>query len=319
MKVKTIKMPTRSKIARGKLNFDRYGYLFIFPYVFGLLTFIAYPILYTIFMSFTNLRGLLPDYKIIGLSNYTRLLHDDFFWRSFLNTWKLWIPNFILQIGFALVLGALFTDIRLKIKGGSFFRTIFYMPNLITAASIAILFEAFFSFPNGPVNQLLTQIGIMKKSFQFFTNPTATSLLVSFIQFWMWYGQTLIIVYAGMVGIPSSLYEAAMVDGSNSRQTFFKITLPMLKPVIIYILITSLVGGMQLFDIPFLITDGIGSPDQSIMTMTMYLYKHGFTGINNYSYAATVAVGQFIVIMVCSIIIRWLLRDKDSKSVRKGA
>lgn len=306
------------KLPKKNINYDKYGYFFVAPYIIGFLVFLAYPIIYTFYLSFTNLKGFMIDYELVGLRNYIKLFQDEFFIKSFFNTWKLWLPNFVLQLSFALVLAAWFSNNRQKIRGASIFRTIFYLPNLITAASVALLFEALFSFPNGPVNQFLSQLGIMKRSVEFFMNPSFTSLLVSFIQTWIWYGQTLIILYASMIGISDSLYEAAEIDGASHSQMFFKITLPMLKPVMAYILTTTLVGGMQLFDVPFLITDGIGSPDGSIMTMTMYLYKHGFTGLNNYSYAAAVAVGQFFAILFCAIIVNRLLRDKDNVILKKG-
>lgn len=310
-------MKTRS--ATGAMaRYDRRGILFVLPYFLGLLLFFAFPTLYTVFLSFTNLKGISSEYAFVGLRNYLRLASDRFFWTAFLNTWKLWIPNIVLQFSFGITLAMLFSDVRLKkLKGGGVFRALFYMPNLITAASVAILFEAFFSYPNGPVNQVLGQWGIAKQSFSFFTDKTATSLLVSFVQFWMWYGQTTIIFFAGMIAIPVSYYEAAQIDGAGTMRRFFKITLPQLKPVIVYVLITALTGGLQLFDVPFLLTDGIGSPDGSIMTMTMYLYKHAFTGVNNYAYASAVAIGQFIIIMLCSGLIRWPLRDRDA--ARGGA
>ena len=148
-------------------------------------------------------------------------------------------------------------------------------------------FRSLFAYPVGPVNQFLTgTLGIwssgvvdgeiVKQGFNFFRMPNASRLIVSFIQWWMWCGHTLIMLMAGITSISPSLYEAAIVDGANNRQQTFYITLPLLRPMMLYILVTSMIGGMQLFEIPFLLTGMHGEPDFKIRTMSVYLYNMGF-------------------------------------------
>lgn len=302
-----------------KLSYDRFGYYFILPFIIVYLLFQIYPIVYTIFLSFTNLHGLSKHFDLVGLKNYIKLFHNKFFFNSLKNTMILWIVNFIPQMGLALLLAAWFTNIRLKLKGVGLIRTLVYLPNLLVPASVAVLFASLFAYPTGPINGILIKWGIFSGAYNFYLDETATRTIVSSIQCWMWYGQTLIMLMAGMTAIPVSLYESAMVDGANDRVIFRKITLPLLKPVMLYLLITSLIGGLQMFDIPFLITDNVGSPNGSINTAAMGIYNQAFRGNFNYAYASTLAVGLFIITLILSLFIFYFMRNKDSSKARAKA
>ena len=206
-------------------------------------------------LAFTDLRGLRVDFKFSGLDNFVKLVSDQYFWGAVGNTFIIWGWNFFPQLGIALLLSIWLSDIRLKLKCKGFFRAIVYMPNLLTAASVALLFRSLFGYPGGPVNQFLNEtLGIyhmgiidgqqVQQAFNFFRDVTMTRGIVAFIQWWMWYGNTIIMLMAGITSISASLYESAVVDGANSRQTTWYITLPMLRPMMLYILVTSMIGGM---------------------------------------------------------------------------
>lgn len=259
------------------------------------------------------MRGWETDFNFVGLVNYFSIFTNDFFLKSFRNTCIVWILNFVPQLGLALLLAVWFTDLKLKLKGVGFFKVVFYLPNIITAGSVAVLFFSLFGYPNGPVNLILMQSGILEEPYNFFRSPMATRSIVAFIQFWMWYGNTLIMIIAGIMGISPSLYEAAMVDGANSRQMFTRITLPLLKPIMLYILVTSLIGGMQMFDIPFLLTNG--NPDYSVETMSMFIYKQAFTGSRNFYMASTASVVLLLIVMVISIFAFRFLRSGEKEEV----
>ena len=218
--------------------------------------------------------------------------------------------NFIPQIGIALLISAIFTNIRLKIRGVGGWRALFFLPNLLMPAAVAALFFSLFSF-YGPVNQFFVGSGIFNEAKHFLQDPTTARGLVVFIQWWMWFGQTVIIVMAGMTAIPMPLYEAAMVDGANAWQSFRNITLPLLKPILIFIFVTSLVGGMQLFDIPYLLTDGRGSPNSSIMTNNILMYLKFRSTKGHIGAAASVGVLVFIMTTACALGIFYFLRDRD--------
>ncbi len=294
-----------------KVKKGHHGYFFIAPFVIGFLAFGLYPVLNTIYLSFTDTTLLSSEVNLVGLKNFERLFADNFFMKAVSNTWIIWGLNFIPQIGIALLLSVWFTSTRLRIRGAGVWRALFYLPNLLMPASIAALFFSLFSF-YGPVNQILVRTGIIPQAMDFLQNITITRGLVAFIQWWMWFGQTIIIVMAGMTSIPLSLYEAAMVDGASATQMFRRITLPLLKPVLVFIFVTSLVGGMQLFDIPYLLTDGRGSPSSSIMTNNILMYMKFSSSKGHIGAASSVGVLIFLMTSACSLLIFYLLRDKDA-------
>jgi len=280
---------------------DRTGYLFIAPFWIVFLIFSIYPVALTFYYSFTNYTGAEGE-QVVGLANYTRLLSDSYFIEAFFNTIKIWAVNFTLQIGGALLLALLFSDLQLKLKGLAFFRATFYLPNLITISSVALLFGILLDWQHGSLNMMLMKIGIISEPINWLTQPVTAQVSVSLILTWMWLGHSFIVVMAGVSGISKDYFEAALIDGATRWQIFSRITLPLLKPILLYIMITSLIGGLQLFDLPMLITDGIGAPDGALNTMVLYLYNQAFK-YNNYGYAADVAYGLFAITLVFSIIV----------------
>jgi ABC-type sugar transport system permease subunit len=289
---------------------DYYGYLFIAPFIIGFLIFGLYPVYNTFYLSFTDTTLMSRESNFIGLQNFQRLFADDFFMTGVRNTWLIWGINFIIQISLAMLLSVWFTSVRLKIKYVGGWRAVFFLPNLLMPAAVAALFFSLFSF-YGPVNQFLVRAGFLAESMHFLDDKTITRGLVIFIQTWMWFGQTVIIVMAGMTAIPLSLYEAGMVDGASSTQMFRNITLPLLKPILIFIFVTSLVGGMQMFDIPFLLTDGRGSPANSIMTNNILMYMRFSSSRGHIGAASSVGVLVFIMTTVCALGIFYFLRERD--------
>jgi multiple sugar transport system permease protein len=294
----------------SKLKKDHYGYLFITPFIIAFLIFGLYPVYNTLYLSFTDATLLGGQKNFIGLTNFTRLFADNIFLNTVKNTWLLWILNFIPQIGIAMLLSVWFTSLRLRIRGVGFWRAIFFLPNLLMPAAIAALFFSLFSF-YGPVNQFMVRAGFLPEAMQFLQNATVTRGLVVFIQWWMWFGATLILLMAGMTSISISLYESAMIDGANEQQMFWRITVPLLKPILIYVFVTSLVGGMQIFDIPYLLTDGRGSPSGSILTNNILMYLKFASSKGHIGSASAVGVLIFIMTCVCALAIFYFLREKD--------
>ncbi len=296
-------------------NLNRYGYFFIAPFWLVFLVFSIYPVALTFYYSFTNYTGS-GEAQLVGLANYKRLLTDTYFVEAFFNTWKIWGVNFALQMGLALILAMIFSDMRVKLKGIAFFRAIFYLPNLITISSVALLFGILLDWQHGSLNMMLMKVGIISDPINWLNEPTSAQLSISLILTWMWFGHSFIVVMAGVSGISKDYYEAALIDGANRWQTFSKITIPLLKPILLYIMITSLIGGLQLFDLPMLLTDGIGSPDGSLNTMVLYLYNQAFK-YNNYGYAAAVAYGLFVITLIFSAFIFKGMYGKERKQPRQ--
>ncbi len=270
------------------------GYYFIAPFFIMFIIFGLYPIFYTLYLSFTESDGWGTTF--IGLDNYIRLLTDDpRFWRALKNTWIMWLLNFIPQLGMALFLSWVYTYSR--IKGVAFFRAVFYFPNLVTASSVAILFSMIMDRDYGVLNQILMGLNIIKEPIYFMASPKIMQVTVASIQWWMWFGHSTIILLAGMTAIPRTYFEAATIDGARNNQIFFRITLPLLWPTIVYILITSVIGGMQLFDIPYLLTRPVGSPQESMITLVVYLYETAFRH-RVIGYGAAVAWMIFVIILM---------------------
>ena len=298
-----------------KLKHHQYGYLFVAPFIIGFLVFGLYPVVNTIVLSFTDRTLMSSSYSFIGLRNFQNLFADSTFTTAITNTWALWLMNFIPQLGIAFLLAIWFTNNRLKLKGIGIWRMIFYMPNLMMASAVAALFFSLFSF-YGPVNQFLVRSGFLAEAIDFTRRAAVMRGLVVFIQWWMWFGQTCILLMAAMTAISPSLYEAALVDGAGSFQMFRMITLPLIKPVLIYILVTSLVGGMQMFDIPYLLTDGRGSPHNSILTNTINMYMKFHSSKGHIGAASSVGLVVFLMTSVVALLIFFLLREKHDQPAK---
>ena len=229
----------------------------------------------------------------------------------------MWLMGAVPQLLFSLLLTVIFTSERLRIKGQSFFKTVIYMPNLIMAAAFAMLFFMLFS-KVGPFNQFIMSSD--GEAFDFFANKWTTRGIIAMINFLMWFGNTTILLMAGIMGIDQSLFEAASIDGATSWQVFYKITIPLLKPIMVYVAITSLIGGLQMFDVPQVIGTYLGSPNRSTMTMIMYLNNHLGTS-KNYGMAGALSVVIFIITGILSVIVyRTMATDsgKKTKKAKKG-
>lgn len=304
---------------RKGVNYSRYGYIFTFPFVLAFLIFSLYPILYTAFIGFTNMQGLIPKpLQILDnpFQNFRDLLFDNAsFRKSLFNTGLLWMLNFIPQIALALLLTAWFTNARLNIKGKGMFKVLLYMPNIITASTIAVLFSTLFAYPMGPVNSLFQLLGWSDAPVFFLQDKTTARGIVAFIQFWMWYGNTMIVLIAGVMGINPALFESAAIDGASGFQTFFRITLPSLRTIMLFTLITSMVGGLTMFDIPQLFL--AGGPDDSTLTTSMFIYGQAFKGSYMYNRAAAASMIMFVISAVLSGLLFYLMRDRDAARLKK--
>jgi len=305
---------------RKNVNYSRYGYIFTFPFVVAFLIFSLYPILYTAFIGFTDMKGLIPKPIHImdnPFQNFKDLLFDNpLFITSLKNTALLWVVNFVPQIGLALLLTAWFTNRRLNIKGQGAFKVLLYMPNIITASTIAVLFSSLFSYPMGPMNSLFQALGWTDAPIYFLQSKATARGIVSFIQFWMWYGNTMIILIAGVMGINPALFESAAIDGASGVQTFFRITLPSLRTILLFTLITSMVGGLTMFDIPQLFLNG--QPDNSTLTTTMFIYRQGFRDSYLYNRAAAASMILFVIAAILSALVFYLMRDRDAAKLKKA-
>lgn len=299
-----------SQKAVKKRDINKTGYLFVAPFVIVFLVFSVYPVAGTLYLSFNNYSGFgVP--QPVGIANYIRVFKDKFFWKALGNTVRIWGVNIVLQLGLAFLLTIVFSDIKYKVRGLSVFRALYYLPNLIAATSVAFLFKTLLDWRYGTLNQLLMGTHLIGKPVDWLGQTATAPYVVAVISAWMWFGNSFIMLMAGVQGISKDYFEAAAIDGAGRWKTFFKITIPLLKPILLYVTITSLIGGLQMFDIPFLMCGGtIGNPAGSTQTVVMYLYKFGFE-TNQVGFASAIAYALFAIILVLSIVQFKVMNKKE--------
>lgn len=285
------------------ISYAKYGYIFIAPFFIVYAFFMIYPLINTLLLSFKE-NGLEHPEQWVGLQNYQYLLFggENFaakaiqqkFWESLGNTFILWFGNFLVQIILSLLLAVWFSDARVKIKGTGFFKVVMYLPNIITAASVAGMFMMIFAnHKYGIVNSMLLNMQAILEPIPFINDVWSSRILVMFIQSWMWFGNTMLLLLSGIFGIDPSIYEAAEIDGSSGMNTFFLITMPILKPIFIYVFITSMIGGLQMFDIPYLLHEGT-TVRPALKTTAVFIFEN-FKTVYNYGYSAAASMILFVL------------------------
>lgn len=310
------------------ISYAKYGYMFIAPFFIVYCIFQLWPLINTFRLSFYGNGKTLETF--VGLKNFQNILfgsetsipaqaiHEEFF-NYFQNTIIIWLGNFVPQIILSLLLAVWFTDAKLKIPGKGFFKVIMYMPNIITAASVSALFLVLFGDGKyGAINSLLLSKEMIVEPIRFITDKTNSRILVMFIQTWMWFGNTMIMLMSGIMGINPSLFEAANIDGANSFQIFRKVTLPLLRPIMVYTLITSMIGGLQMFDIPYLLHTG-NTLVPHIQTAAVFVYEkfHKTPYSPSYGYSAAASVILFFITGILGIFVFYFNRDKNEAERKK--
>ena len=297
------------------LSYAKWGYIFIIPFFLTFFIFSFIPLVDTIRYSFyeyyrSGIKEIGPNF--IGLENYKALFASDLL-KYAGNTLLLWLTGFIPQIVIALLLANWFTDMRLRLRGQQFFKVVIYLPNLIMASAFAMLFFALFS-NSGPINSILMSLGVTSEPIDFMGTAFGTRSLIGLMNFLMWFGNTTIMLMAAIMGISPEIFEAAELDGCGSVKRFFRITLPLIRPILAYTLITSIIGGLQMFDVPQILTNGQGSPDRTSMTLIMFLNNH--LKSRNYGMAGALSVFLFIVSGILCFFVYRMTNGKDDTAVR---
>ncbi|MCV9884550.1 carbohydrate ABC transporter permease [Metabacillus halosaccharovorans] len=280
---------------KSKIDKNPYGYYFIAPFFISFIVFGLGPILYSFYLSFTSWEGF-NEPTFIGLANYERLIHDTLFFKSILNTLVIWIFSIIPQLTIALTLALVLHE--KFIRGRHLFHAIFYFPNIITPITLGVMFALMFDWQTGSINQFLVSIGLIDEPIYWMNNVWTSRAIVALTMMFQNFGFNMLVFLAGLQAIPQDLYEAAEIDGASKFQTAIKITIPLIRPVLIFTLITSVIGGLQIFDAPLMLGKG---PDNSTVTMIMNLYEAAFVRYD-YGYGATIAYGAFVVIAIATVI-----------------
>lgn len=301
------------------ISYAKWGYIFLIPFFVVYFVFSFVPLVQTFYYScidYVVTQGAAPSVReptggedviinngFCGLQNFSDVLgKGGLFSVSFKNTIILWLVGFIPQIIFSLLLASWYTDIRLKLKAQGFFKTVMYMPNVIMASAISLLFYTLFT-KDGAMDNLLGNPNLL-------ITVTGARGIVGFINFLMWYGNTTILLMAAMMGIDTSLYEAAQIDGANPTQVFWQITIPLIKPILAYVLVTSMIGGLQMYDVPYLIGGTAGNPKEVLKTLVSQIQLGKNSSVGKVS---ALSVLVFIVSAVLGFI---TLKIMDDQSIR---
>jgi cellobiose transport system permease protein len=279
-------------------------YLLVAPFFLLFGVFGLYPLVRTLWVSLFD-WSLLGGHTWIGLDNYGRLLGDSYFWNAVVNTLGMFVlatvPQLLLALGLASVLNR-------RLRGRTFFRLGVLVPNVTSVAAVSIIFTLIFARDFGLVNWLLERIGLDAIDWHAtrLSSWTAISVMVD----WRWTGYNALILLAALQAVPKDLYEAAAIDGASGWRQFWSITIPMLRPTLLFVVIVSTIGGVQLFTEPLLFNSGAGAlaggTSRQFQTIAMYLVERAFPG-QEFGYAAAIAWVLFLLIAVVSVVNVWLI------------
>lgn len=270
-------------------------YLFISPFYILFLIFSVFPIFFSMYLSVHKWDGI-GEMKYVGFSNFDYMFKDPAFWQALVNNVAIWLLANGPQLVCALVVAFVINMAIVKFKG--FFRIAFFLPNITAMVAVVIIFQSLFGNEYGLINFFLEKIGLNK--IEWFNSSFGVRVVIAAMIGWRYMGYNAIIYLSGLQRIPKDLYEAADLDGATLFQTFTKITLPMLRPIILFSVMMSTIGGFQIFTEPQVLA-GTQSPYPGSDTVVLYMFREGFN-YQNYGYAASVSWVLFIIIGVLSLL-----------------
>lgn len=280
-------------------SYNLWGWIFISLALIGLTLFILYPIIYSLYLSTYSTRGFLKTF--VGFGNYKRLFQDRNFLLSLKNISIIFVVQIPIMLFLALIYAFLLNDPKLKFKG--LFRTALFLPAVTSLVAYTILFKMMFS-TDGLVNNILLSIGVIKQPIRWLLDPFWAKVTLIIAMTWRWTGYNMMFYLAGLQNIPNEIYEAAEIDGANKRVQFFRITIPLLKPIILFTTIMSTIGTLQLFDEPMNLAAGVvtGSsvgPGNSLLTPSVYIYNVCFKYVPNFGYASAIS---YVIVLIAAIL-----------------
>lgn len=277
------------------------AYIMMLPMLIGFLLFTIYPIFYVLKYAWFEYNGF-TYMKFTGFYNFIRLFsRDPVYWMSVLNTFAVTFAKLIIELPIALVLAVLLNS---KAKSDSFFRTVFFMPTIISTAIVGLIFSILFNSYNGIVNTLLMQLGFIGDKVNWFADKWLAMSVIIITAVWQHFGVNMIFFIMGLQSVPNELYECAEIDGANSLQKFFKITVPMLAPILQIVIMLAIVEGMKMTEMVLVLTNGMpGGKTEVVMT---YIYKYFFNidgyGSNQYGYASAMSIVTAVLIGIITLL-----------------
>ncbi|MBS4197747.1 carbohydrate ABC transporter permease [Lederbergia citri] len=303
-----INVDNKSKLTTllKKVKQNKMFYVFVAPFFILFIIFNAFPIIASFFLGFTSWNGVgIPEF--VGIRNYSRLFNDPVFIKSIYNTIFMWFFSTVLTLGLAFILAFMVNHYITKARG--FYRVVFLFPLLVAPALTAIMISVLFSTNSGIINVVISLFTGGTFTHEWLRSTFWVKPLVVLIIIWRWTGYHFILHIAGLQTIPNDLYDAAKIDGANGKQIVWYITLPLMIPILFVSLITATVGGIQLFDEPFVLTQGSGGVNNAGLSMGMYLYKTAFEYFE-FGLASAQSYVLFGMIMIVTLINARLLRKR---------
>ncbi|MBK9475548.1 MAG: sugar ABC transporter permease [Tetrasphaera sp.] len=306
----------RQKLSRLDVKLSPYIYISPFFILFAVLG--LFPLAYTFWVSMHNWNLIGGQGAFVGFDNYTHVIGQEFFWRGMRNTFSIFILSGVTQTLAALALAAVLNQ---NIRAKTFWRMGVLLPFVIAPVAVGVIFSKMFADQSGLINGMLAWFSIdpVKWHAGVLESHVAIATMVNF----RWTGYVTLIFLAAMQAIPSELYEAALLDGANRMRQFVSITIPMLRPTIIFVVITATIGGLQIFDEPRVFDQsGLGGSDRQWMTVTMYIYELGWGSQKSFGRAAAVSWILFLIIILVGVLNFWItqrISSGDSKKVEKAA
>lgn len=274
------------------------GYVFLTPAIIITSIFIGLSVLFVIYLSFNKVNLFNGTYTGVGFKNYIRVFKDETAMIAFKNTITFSAFVVPLQTLFALILASVLNS---KIKGKLIFRTIYFLPTLTSSSALTMIFMFMFSI-TGPINKFLIETGVLEKGINFLQEPNFSLKVIMAMNIWSTIPFYMTLYLASLQELPESLYEAANIDGAGPIRRFISITVPYLKPITTYVLLTSIIGTLQMFDQAYIFSNGSGGPENSTLTVALMIYKYAFGTQNAMGYATTLAIILAIVIMIVSML-----------------
>ena len=292
-KQQTMVIKKKKATARQKKDWFA-GYVFIAPVTLGLLVFYIWPFIQNFWFSFNDVNKFNVTH-FIGLDNYKQLIGDAEVWTTFGNTLKYVVFTVPIGLFLSICIAAL---LNAKIRGTSIYRTLYFLPSVTMAAAVAMVWKWVFNEKMGILNSIIASLGGERVGW--LTNPKTALFIVMLVGLWMSVGYNMIILLAGMQGIPKTYYEAASIDGAGGLAQFFKITIPLLTPSIFFVMITSIISGFQVFDVVYMMVLKSNPAYESTQTVVMLFYRQAFD-YGYKGYAAAISILIFIAIMIVTI------------------
>lgn len=302
--------------SKGKIkSLKKWPLIFLLPYFVFYIAFFIYPTIYSFFISLTDWDSIAgaANRNLVGFVNYIKLfLNDKLFYKSMGNTFLF----MIIYIPILIIGGLLLAVLLYKLKKTSrLFQTINMLPYITTPVAIGIIFSFLFDWSTGIINNVLINAGLMDEGINWLGSPGTARLVVVLLIIWKNIGYYLLIYLAGLSTIPEDITEAAMVDGANKFQVFWKITVPYLRPITVFLVLTSIISGFQLFDEPYLlfnsIKSSVGGPGRACLTGMMYFFDQTFKSSTKLGYGAAVSYGIFLIVLIVSLIVSRIVNRKE--------